>query len=118
MPVTRYAAFLRGINVGGNNLISMEDLRNEFASWSFANVKTMLASGNLIFDTKVATTAQDIEQKMAKSFGVDSSVNLRTTDNLRGMAGSDVFRGTKVAPQTRLYVTVLAEEPKSDRVPG
>ena len=37
----------------------MEDLRNEFASWGVANVKTLLASGNVNFDAKVAT-AQDI----------------------------------------------------------
>lgn len=114
--MTRYAAFLRGINVGGNNLISMDDLLEAFASWGFANVKTVLASGNVIFDAK-AVTAQGIEQKMAESFGMGSSVILRTIDNLQALADADPFRGIKVTPQTRLYVTFLAEKPKSDRVP-
>jgi uncharacterized protein (DUF1697 family) len=51
--MTQYAAFLRGINVGGRKPVKMEDLRKAFAALGFQNVKTMLASGNVLFDTVV-----------------------------------------------------------------
>ena len=47
--IFKYAAFLRGINVGGNNIIKMEELKKVFESMGFLNVKTILASGNVLF---------------------------------------------------------------------
>ena len=46
----KYAAFLRGINVGGHKTVPMEGLKKTFASLGFQNVKTLLASGNILFD--------------------------------------------------------------------
>ena len=114
--MTHYAAFLRGINVGGNNLISMDKLRQAFGAWGFANVKTVLASGNVIFDAH-SVSAQDIEQKIAEAFGAKASIILRTIERLRTLAGADPFKGIKVTPQMRLYFTFLAEKPKSSKVP-
>ncbi|MBI1730339.1 DUF1697 domain-containing protein [Candidatus Acetothermia bacterium] len=48
--MTRYAAFLRGINVGGKKIIKMAELREAVESLGFRNVRTILASGNLLFD--------------------------------------------------------------------
>jgi len=44
-----YAALLRGINVGGSNVIKMEDLKKAFVEMGFSGVKTCIASGNVIF---------------------------------------------------------------------
>src|SRR5258708_5109578 len=49
--MTKFAAFLRGINVGGNKLIKMDDLKKCFAALAFKNVKTILASGNVLFES-------------------------------------------------------------------
>jgi uncharacterized protein (DUF1697 family) len=113
--MAEYVAFLRGINVGGNNKIGMEELRQAFISLGFAGVKTVLASGNMIFETQKtkAGLAQDIEQKISKSFGIDVSVILRTIDDVKVLADADPFKNIKVTPQTRLYVTFLADKPKS-----
>ena len=54
--MTRYAALLRGINVGGIN-IKMADLRSTFVDLGFENVKTVLASGNVLFDSPTVTTS-------------------------------------------------------------
>ena len=70
--LTRYVAFLRGINVGGNNLIKMEELRRALAALRFKNVRTFIASGNVIFEsgeTKRELLAAQIERKVRKSFG-------------------------------------------------
>ena len=45
-----YIAFLRGINVGGNHKVPMADLRNKMTDWGYENVKTILNSGNVVFD--------------------------------------------------------------------
>jgi uncharacterized protein (DUF1697 family) len=55
----KYVAFLRAINVGGTAVIKMEDLRRRFENAGFENVKTVIASGNVLFesaDSKAAAT--------------------------------------------------------------
>lgn len=45
----RYVALLRGINVGGNNIIAKDDLRRCFEDLGFTNVRTYIQSGNILF---------------------------------------------------------------------
>lgn len=49
MAESSYVALLRGINVGGNNIIKMEVLRHHFEELGFAHVSTYIQSGNVIF---------------------------------------------------------------------
>ena len=114
--MTKYVAFLRGINVGGHKKISMAVLRQAFGSLDLENVKTLLASGNVLFETKATgarALTQSIEQKVRKTFGLDVSVILRTRRNLQQLLDANPFKGIKVAPQTRLFVTFLSEKPKT-----
>ncbi len=110
MPIS-YVAFLRGINVGGKNLIAMSDLKKAFEELGFRDVTTLLASGNVLFK---ATNAKDLRTKIEKKLktlaGKDINVLLRTIDDLKALG--DPFKGIKVTPETRLYVTFLTEKPK------
>ena len=45
----KYAALLRGINVGGSNVIKMEDLKAAFGEMKLTDVRTYIASGNVLF---------------------------------------------------------------------
>jgi uncharacterized protein (DUF1697 family) len=111
-----YVAFLRGINVGGNRRIKMEDLRKAFELLGFQHVRTLLAAGNVVFETpeaNVIALGQKIEAKLAEVFGYDIGVILRTLDDIREIAGADPFKGITVTPDTRLYVTFLKEKPES-----
>ena len=47
----RWAVLLKGVNVGGNRKIPMADLRDFLAGLGLTDVKTLLASGNAVFDT-------------------------------------------------------------------
>jgi uncharacterized protein (DUF1697 family) len=49
----KYVAFLRGINVGGNNIIKMADLKAAFEKQGFTNVTTYINSGNVLFDSDI-----------------------------------------------------------------
>lgn len=76
-----YVALLRGINVGGNNLIKMNDLKKCFEAMNFTNVKTYIASGNVIFSankTKNDVLVKTIEESLRKTFGYKAIVVLRT----------------------------------------
>lgn len=61
-----YVALLRGINVGGNNIIKMEALRTEFERMGFAQVSTYIQSGNVLFFSSIDDTDK-IEKKLEKA---------------------------------------------------
>jgi len=54
----KYIALLRGINVGGNNKVSMADLRASFEAVGLKNVRTYINSGNVIFDSDEHSKAE------------------------------------------------------------
>jgi len=58
-----YVAFLRGINVGGNNMVSMKALKEAFERAGFADVSTYINSGNVLFRSK-ATDARRLERQI------------------------------------------------------
>lgn len=108
-----YIAFLRGINVGGHGLIKMADLKKAFEKLGFENVRTLLASGNVVFESeqrdKKALT-EEIESRLKKAFKKDIRVILRSLDELKKLQSSEPFKGIKVTPNIRLYVTFLSEK--------
>jgi len=68
----KYIALLRGINVGGNNKVSMAELKVVFETLGFVNVFTYINSGNVIFESdlhdKVALVVM-CEKAIEKQFG-------------------------------------------------
>ena len=115
--LTKYVAFLRGINVGGNNLIKMDDLKKIFESLGFKNVKTILASGNVVFETakiKIPDLTKLISGKLEKTLGYGIGIIVRSIEDIRKLANTDVFKNITVTPQTRLYVTFLPEKSNSN----
>lgn len=94
MSENRYVALLRGINVGGNNLIKMLDLRSSFASMGFSEVATYIASGNVVFASKQKNKAKLtalIEKALSEAFSYESRVVL--------ISGSELERVVAQAPK-------------------
>ncbi len=58
-----WIALLRGINVGGNNIIKMADLKSDLESLKLKNVRTYIQSGNVVFDS-TAKTASSLTKKI------------------------------------------------------
>ncbi len=113
---TTYAAFLRGINVGGHRRVKMDDLKRAFESLGFQRVQTLLASGNIVFEsrpTSASVLIQRIKAKLKKIFGFEIGVLIRSTRELQRLHRAQPFRGITVTPQTRLFVTFLSEQPAS-----
>jgi len=108
--MNKYVAFLRGINVGGNKKVPMSDLKIFFESLGFKNIKTLLNSGNVVFEGEKAD-AETLEKELEKKFGFQISVILRTVDKIGKLINSKPFDGVKLTPETRLYVTFLKDKP-------
>lgn len=81
-----YVALLRGINVGGNNKIEMTRLKQTFERLGFSDVKTVIASGNVLFKTDQIDKhliVKKIESGIEKDFGVSVKILLRDLENMQ-----------------------------------
>lgn len=118
---TRYVALLRGINVGGNKKVPMADLKKLLEKSGYLNVKTLLASGNVLLETQetsVLALRKKLESLLEQKFGFTVPVIIRTLDQIRAIIQLDPFKKISVRPETRLYVTFLSEKPKTSlRIP-
>ena len=107
----RYAAFLRGINVGGTR-VSKDDLCAPFRGLGFENVTTFRASGNVIFDAAgepAKTLAERIEQALADELGFTKARTfIRTAAEMRALADDDPFPRE---PDQKLHVVFCLEKP-------
>jgi uncharacterized protein (DUF1697 family) len=75
-----YVALLRGINVGGKNLIKMPDLKASFEQLGLENVGTYIQSGNVLFSARRVEQAAParIEGALSKAFNYESRVVVRS----------------------------------------
>src|SRR5271155_1187482 len=80
-----HVALLRGINVGGNNILPMKDLAKIFSDAGCSNVRTYIQSGNVVFDApgKAPKIAKAVSASIEKRFGYRVPVILRTSQQLR-----------------------------------
>ena len=83
----RYAALLRGINVGGRNAVAMADLREAFEAGGYHAVSTYIQSGNVLFesDAPSASFEDNLEAMLERRFGVPLVVVLRSHRQLRNV---------------------------------
>ena len=82
-----YVALLRGINVGGKNLIRMPALRASFEAGGFEDVVTYIQSGNVLFRAREPGTAlaDRIERMLSTTFDYRASVVLRSQAQMRAV---------------------------------
>lgn len=108
---TKYAAFLRGINVGGHKIIKMEDLRRKFESFGCLNVATFIQSGNVLFEaaeTETGALEARVQAKLARSLGYEVEIFLRTLRDVTAIIKNAPFAENA---NTTLYVTFLHRSP-------
>lgn len=119
MSDTTWIALLRGINVGGNKLLAMADLRAMLASSGYANVRTHIQSGNAIFDARqtAARLEQEISSSIRRAFGLEVTVIVRTAAELAGVVAANPFAARDINPK-ELHVTFLDTAPAHERTAG
>ncbi len=91
--MTAYAALLRAVNVAGTGKLLMSDLRAMGDSCGFAEVRTFIASGNLLFATELGESEVKamLEEKLAAYAGKHVPILLRTAAELRAIIASNPF---------------------------
>ena len=99
--MTTYVALLRGINVGGKNLIKMPELKACFEQNGFADVATYIQSGNVLFASPASRNApmtDRIEEMLAESFDYIPTVVVRSRKQMRSIVdGAPVGFGSRPA---------------------
>lgn len=112
--MSRYVAFLRGMNLGRRRITNVE-LCACFDGMGFKHVSAFLASGNVVFDaTRVASSAkliERIEDGLRRSLGYEVPTFLRTAAELRAIAGREVFTEDLEESAGKIQVVLLAREP-------
>src|SRR6185503_11509658 len=86
-----FVALLRGVNVGGNNIISMKALKESFEKSGFTHVSTYINSGNVIFTAKEVDPRKlerKIEQLLAKEFQLGGKVVVRSVAEMAKLVES------------------------------
>lgn len=113
--VMKYVALLRGIMPSNPNMHN-DKLRGVFEELGFENVKSVVSSGNIIFETKQTENGKletRIEKSLKENLGFESSTVVRSESELRRIADSHPFSSTPDTPKSRLNITFLKSHPKS-----
>ena len=109
----RFVALLRGVTPTN---AKMPELKTCFEQAGFANVKTLLATGNVAFDARARSEAvllREIEAAMEEHIGRVFSTLVRPSTHLRALIGTDPYAGFRVPAAAKRVVTFLPEAPKA-----
>jgi uncharacterized protein (DUF1697 family) len=90
-PLNVFVALLRGVNVGGNNMISMGALKESFREMGFVRVQSYINSGNIIFaskETDARKLEKKIEQMLSKDYELGSKVVVRSVAEMEQLVES------------------------------
>ena len=108
-----FIALLRGINVGGSGLLSMKDLTVLCSGLSFAEVRTYIQSGNVIFESNLSEDAvrARLEKALAAKMGKKIDLMVRTPAEMRSILNKNPFPDKEPA---KVAVAFLGEAPPKD----
>jgi uncharacterized protein (DUF1697 family) len=107
-----HVAFLRGINVGGNTMVSMKDLAAICTGIGFENVRTYLNSGNVIFQSPLpeAELQPALETALSGKTGKEIGVVIRSPGDLERVVKGNPFPDAIPSQVGVLLVTELVTE--------
>jgi uncharacterized protein (DUF1697 family) len=111
--VPRYVALLRGINVGGKNLIPMPALRACFETGGFPEARTYIQSGNVVFETPergAAALTRRIEKMLSATFDYRARVVLRSRTQMRAIVDR-APKGFGTSATKYRYDVIFVKEP-------
>ncbi|WP_321816292.1 MULTISPECIES: DUF1697 domain-containing protein [unclassified Paraburkholderia] len=108
MPI--YIALLRAVNVGGTGKLPMPELRAMCEALGFSNVRTYIASGNVVFETRLAAAnvRKQLEQRLEAYAGKPVGVMLRTAAEMAAILADNPFAD---APPERTVAIFLDAAP-------
>ncbi|OBK93045.1 pyridoxamine 5-phosphate oxidase [Mycobacterium sp. 1245499.0] len=113
--MTQYAAFLRGVNVGGVNL-KMAEVAAALTDAGFTQVRTILATGNVLLESTagVSSVRKKAEAALRDRFGYDAWVLAYDIDTVRALV--DAFPFEREVDGYQSYVTFVADKTMLDEL--
>ncbi len=89
----RYVALLRAVNVGGTGTLPMSELKAMCETAGFENVRTYIASGNVLFDSKLSekSVGKVLQQRLVDYAGKPVGVLVRTADEMARVLADNPF---------------------------
>jgi uncharacterized protein (DUF1697 family) len=103
-------AFLRAVNVGGTGKLPMAELKALAGDIGLREPRTLLQSGNLVFETaskSAAALEKLLEREIASRFGIQPAVMVRTGAALKAVMGRNPFPKEAKSDPARLHVQFL-----------
>jgi uncharacterized protein (DUF1697 family) len=117
--MTTYVALLRGINVGGHNQVAMGDLRDLLSRLGFANPRSLLQSGNLVFDGR-GRSAQALEglleAETVKHLALDAAFLVRSGEEWRSLIAANPLPKQAESDPGHFLVQFLKDAPPAANV--
>jgi uncharacterized protein (DUF1697 family) len=117
--MTIQIALLRAVNVGGTGKIAMADLRAFMEALGFSNVRTLIQTGNIVFESK-ARTGNDLETFLEKEtrnrLGLDTTFIVRTPEEWEDAIKANPFHDKARDDPKRLQVMSLKDAPATQNV--
>lgn len=111
--MSKFIAFLRGVNVGGGNRVPMKELKKCFEDMGFNNVKTLLNSGNVVFEGDKKDVS-NIPNKLEKEFGFSIETLIYPFLDIEKIIQSNPFEGIEASKEIKLYLSFYTEIKKSN----
>lgn len=115
LGMTRHIAFLRAINVAGHASIKMTDLTRVFMSAGCKNVRTVIQSGNVLFeaaDRDTSAMIRRVELKLLGLLGSEIIILFRTIGEVESLVRAAPFKDWEPGPDVKFYVAFLCQKPR------
>ena len=115
--MTAFVALLRAVNVGGTGKLPMSDLKEICEELGFVAVRTYIASGNVVFESRKSEAAikAALEKRLEAYAGKPVGVLVRTAAEIAQVAADNPF--PKLAPN-RTMAVFLDHAPPADALAG
>jgi uncharacterized protein (DUF1697 family) len=106
--VPTYVGLLRGINVGGNKMVPMAELRALFEALGCTEVRTYIQSGNVVFASPAPLATKQVEAAIVDRFAFDVTVMLRSAAAIKKVVKANPFPRVD---QSKLHVGFMSRKP-------
>ena len=117
--MTVHIALLRGVNVGGRQMVAMSALRDLLTELGFADVRSLLQSGNLVFGSKARTGSKlesFLEAAVEKRLGCRTDFFVRTPEEWERVVARNPFRVEAERDPGHLIAMFLKQAPDAKAV--
>lgn len=117
--MTSHVALLRAVNLAGRSKVAMSDLRKLLTDLGFADVKSLLQSGNLVFRTDANAAAKlegKLEVEIERRLGLKTALFIRTSKDMDAVIAGNPFPSEAKSDPGHLVVVFLKDAPKAGAV--